>query len=30
MESKVCSGIYFSGEIIDNNDITSDFNYQNT
>ena len=29
MESKVCSGIYFSGEIMDINGITGGFNFQN-
>ena len=29
MESKVCSGIYFSGEIMDIDGITGGFNFQN-
>ena len=30
MESKVCSGIYFSVEIMDIDGITGGFNFQNT
>ena len=28
MESKVCSGLYFSGEVIDVDGITGGFNFQ--
>ena len=29
MESKICQGLYFSGEVIDVDGITGGFNFQN-
>ena len=29
MESKICSGLYFAGEVLDIDGITGGFNFQN-